>query len=66
MREVMANIILVSLSAAFLWFFGCIWIYGSHYIQEPNPLILLCEVMGILLILGFATRNLIKLAQERR
>lgn len=65
-REAAANILLVSLSIAFLWFFSCIWVYGSHYIQEPNPLILICEVAGILLVLCFATRNLIKLAQERR
>jgi len=66
MREAIANILLVSLGTALLWFFGCIWVKGSHYIQEPNPLILLCEIVGILLVLCFGAFNLIRLVQERR
>ena len=66
MREIIANILLVSLAVNFLFFFGCIWVLGSYYIQEPEPLILLVEVLAILLVLCFAASNLIKLAKERR
>lgn len=66
MKEIIANILLVSLAAAFLGFLGCIWVKGSHYIKEPNALILLVEVLAILLVLCFAVSNLIKLAKERR
>ncbi len=66
MREIIANMLLVSLATAFLWFFGCIWVYGSHYIQEPNQLILTCETIGVLLVLGLAIWNLIDSAKRRR
>ena len=54
-----ANALLTATSLALLWLFGCIWIEGSHYIQEPNIIILIIETASIAAILGFAVHNLI-------
>ena len=65
MREIITNVLLGSVSVALLWSFGCIWVKGSHCIQEPNLLILVGETLMLLLILGFAIWNLVKIIERR-
>lgn len=64
MREYMANGLLAATSLALSGFFGCIWVEGSHYIQEPNIIILIVETAGIAAIFGFALYNLILLKRR--
>jgi len=59
LREYIANGLLATTSLALLGFFGCIWVEGSHYIQEPNIIILIAETASIAAIFGFALYNLI-------
>jgi len=58
----MANMLLTATSLALLWFISCIWIEGSHYIQEPNSIILIAETAALAAIFGFAIFRLISLA----
>lgn len=61
MREALANIIVLALSVAFLFHFSFIVIYGSFFIQEPNPIILSLEIALFIGCIGFAIANLIRL-----
>lgn len=63
--EYFVNTLLTATSCALLWFFGCIWIEGSHYIQEPNTMILSVETAVIAAILGFALHNIIRMVRRR-
>jgi len=60
LREYIANGLLVTTSLALLGFLGCIWVEGSHYIQEPNIIILIAETATIAAMFGFALYNLIR------
>ena len=60
MREYTTNGLLLATSLALIWFFGCIWVEGSHYIQEPNSIILIAETASIAAIFGFAIYNFIR------
>jgi hypothetical protein len=64
LREYSVNGLLAATSSALLWFLGCIWVEGSHYIQEPNIIILAMETAGIATILGFAVYNLIRVIKR--
>jgi len=57
--------LLTATSGALLWFFGCIWIEGSHYIQEPNIMILGVETAAVAAILGFAIHSLIRVMKRK-
>ena len=59
LRELITNLFLIGMSLALLWFFGCIWVQGSHYIQEPSIPILVIETVGMVAVLGLAIYNLI-------
>ena len=63
-REYIGHTLLTSTSCALLWFLGCIWLEGSHYIQEPNTIILGIETAGIAAISSFAISNLIRLLRR--
>ena len=60
MRQAIANSLLMGLAAAFLFHFIRIAIYKQVLIQEPNPLILIVEFLGLIAIIGFAIGDLIK------
>ena len=64
MREYLANGLLAAASLAFFVLFGYIWIEGSHYIQEPNIIILSMETAGIATIFGFSVYNLIRVIKR--
>ena len=59
-RHYLANIIVISLSIAFLVFFGLIAYYGQVLISEPNPLILVLEVVGLIGLIVFAFLNIVR------
>lgn len=59
------NSLLTATSCALLWFFGCIWVEGSHYIQEPNTIILSLETLIILACLGLALHNIVRLIGKK-
>ncbi len=62
--EYIGNALLAATSCALLWFFGAIWVEGSHYIREPNIIILSIETAGMAVISGFAIYNLLRLIRR--
>lgn len=64
MREYIANGLLAAASLSLFVLFGFIWIEGSHYIQEPNIIILIMETAGIAAMFGFALYNLIRVIKR--
>ena len=63
--EYFGNTLLTATSCALLWFLGCIWIDGAHYIQEPNIVILGVETAALVAILGFAIQNLARIISKK-
>jgi len=57
-RYILANVIVISLSTAFLIHFGLIAYYGQVVISEPYPLILALEMIGLIGLIVFAFVNL--------
>lgn len=66
MRELITSLLLAGTSAGLLGLFVCIWIYGTHYIQEPNLLTLVMETLGIAGILFLAIYNLVHLLRNKQ
>jgi len=54
------NALIIGMALAFLWFFSNIGRYGSHYIQEPNMPILICEVSLFISVLAFGIYGFVK------
>ena len=63
--EYFVNLLLAATSGALLWFFGCIWIKGSHYIYEPDIMVLGVETTVMAAILGFALHNLVRVIRGK-
>lgn len=59
------NSLLMATSCALLWFFGCIWVEGAHYIQEPNTIILSIETVLIVVCLGLSLHNITHLISKK-
>jgi len=66
LQECITNILLAGLATAFLVHFALIVHYGGYYIQEPNPLILVVEIMGLFAVLTFATLNVTGIISDLR
>lgn len=62
MRAVITNVLLLGTASALLVHFVLIGIYGYQLIDEPNPVILALEIVGMLAIVSFALVNLKSLA----
>ncbi len=58
MRYLLANIIVISLSIAFLVHFGLIAYHGQIVIREPQPVVLALEIIGLIGLITFAALNL--------
>ena len=58
MRYFLANIIVISLSIAFLVHFGLIIYHGQVVISEPYPVVLALEITGLIAFIIFAVLNL--------
>jgi len=52
-KDLIADTVIIGMSAALLWHFSNIWRYGQYLVQEPNILIRSLETAGLLIILGF-------------
>jgi len=65
MREWFANIIVICLSAAFLYHFSLIAVRGTVTIQEPNTWILGLEIAGMVGFIIFAIFNLVSLTRRK-
>ena len=52
-RDLIADLLIISLSSALLWHFSNIWRYGQYFAAEPNIIIRSLETVGLLLILVF-------------
>ena len=53
LKHVIADILIIGLSAALLWHFSNIWRYGEYLIGEPNILIRSVETAVLLSIFVF-------------
>jgi len=52
-KDIIADGLIIGMSAALLWHFSNIWRYGQYLIGEPNIVIRSLETAGFLLILIF-------------
>lgn len=59
-RYFFANVLVISLSIAFLVHFGLIAHYGQVVIREPYPAILALEMIGLTGLIVFAFLNLVR------
>ena len=59
-RHFLANMIIIGLSIAFLAHFGLIAYYGQVVISEPQLLILVLEITGLIGLIVFAFLNLVR------
>lgn len=50
----------IGMGLALLWHFSNIARFGTHLIQEPNQLTLICEVVLILFLVILSTISLVK------
>ena len=66
MREIIKPALIVGMSAALLWVFGSIWLRGSHYVHEPNRVILTAETLLLVTILLFGLYEFIRAVVTRR
>jgi len=59
MRDIIADSLVIGMSASFLWHFSNIWRYGQHLIQEPNMVVKSLEMAGLLFISAFGIYKLV-------
>ena len=52
-KDIIADGVIIGMSAAFLWHFSNIWRYGQYLVGESNIVIRSLETAGVLVILGF-------------
>jgi len=52
-KDIIADGVIVGMSAALLWHFSNIWRYGQYIVGEPNVVIRSLETAGLLTILVF-------------
>jgi hypothetical protein len=60
MKHALAASMILGMSLAFLWHFSYIVRLGKHTIQEPSPIILATEIVGLLFIFGYGCWYLVK------
>ena len=60
MREILAQLLIIGMSLAFLWVFKVIATEGRYYFHEPILWVLVIEITGMCLILGFGLWELVK------
>jgi hypothetical protein len=52
-KNIIADGVIIGLSASLLWHFSNIWRYGQYLVGEPNILIRSLETVGLVIILAF-------------
>ena len=65
MKIVLATLV-IAMSSAFLWVFGCIWHLGTHTVQEPSRRVLVGETVLLVSILGFGLWTYVQEARRLR
>jgi len=65
MKIVLATLV-IAMSSAFLWVFGCIWHLGTHTVQEPSHRVLVGETALLVFILGFGLWAYVQEARRLR
>ena len=65
MKIVLATLVM-AMSSAFLWVFGCIWRLGTHTVQEPSHKVLVGETALFVFILGFGLWAYVQEARRLR
>ncbi len=58
-RDLIADLLIISLSGALLWHFSNIWRYGQYLAVESNIIIRSLETVGLMLILVFGVSRYI-------
>ena len=53
MKNIIADLLIIGMSSAFLWHFSQIFRFEKFYIAEPNPVILMLEMCGLGAIFAF-------------
>ena len=66
MKQVMAGAVIMGESLAFLWVFSNILRFGSHFINEPNFLVLVLEILLLLSLFVFGIYLVLSKITERR
>lgn len=64
MSRVIPTIIMIALAVAFLVHFALIVRYGGYFIQEPNTVILIAEIVLLLAIVGYGIYSLIRVMRR--
>ncbi len=57
-KNIISNTLLISFGMSLLWHFSNIVRYGSHYIQEPNAVILWAEIAWVSLVVCWGIYSL--------
>lgn len=58
-KHLIADAIIIGMSAALLWYFSNIWRYGQYFAVEPNIVIRSLETVVLLAILVFGINKFI-------
>ena len=65
MKIVLATLV-IAMSSAFLWVFGCFWRLGTHIVQEPSHKVLVGKTALLVFILGFGLWAYVQEARRLR
>jgi len=58
-KDLITDVLIISLSAALLWHFSHIWRYGEYLVGESNIIIRSLETLGLLFIFAFGVSKYI-------
>ena len=65
MKHLLADTLVIGMSAALLWHFSNIWRYGEHLVGEPNVFIRSAETGMLLVILVFGIYRFVTSLRDR-
>lgn len=63
-RLAIVNALMLGLTVTWLYPFFCILKYGSHWIQEPNMVVLLGEITLFVAVLIFGISNIVFMGKK--
>ena len=65
MREVLAYLMVIGMSSAFLWHFSCIIRFKTYTIQEPSQIALISEIILFSACLIYGIVNFVRLMRRK-
>ena len=65
-KDIIADGVIIGMSAAFLWHFSNIWRYGQYLVGESNIVIRSLETVGLLAILVFGISKYVSDLKEKK